>query len=93
MLPAQADLAALLLAAHILMLSYAPPPSLPPPQTFTMMIISRWIFNRFGWGMAALITPTVLLLTGERQWGWGARVHALGAGAQHVSPGVRWYMC
>lgn len=32
--------------------------------TFTMMIISRWIFSRFGWGMAALITPTVLLATG-----------------------------
>lgn len=32
--------------------------------TFTMMIVSRWIFNKFGWGMAALITPTVLLLTG-----------------------------
>ncbi|EFN52101.1 hypothetical protein CHLNCDRAFT_56336 [Chlorella variabilis] len=32
--------------------------------TFTMMIISRWIFSKFGWGMAALITPTVLLLTG-----------------------------
>lgn len=34
--------------------------------TFTMMIISRWIFSKFGWGMAALITPTVLLLTGAR---------------------------
>jgi ATP:ADP antiporter, AAA family len=32
--------------------------------TFTLMIISRWIFSRFGWGMAALITPTVLLITG-----------------------------
>jgi AAA family ATP:ADP antiporter len=32
--------------------------------TFTMMIISRWVFDRFGWGMAALITPTVLLITG-----------------------------
>lgn len=32
--------------------------------TFTMMIVSRWIFKRFGWGMAALITPTVLLITG-----------------------------
>jgi AAA family ATP:ADP antiporter len=29
-----------------------------------MMIISRWIFSKFGWGMAALITPTVLLITG-----------------------------
>jgi hypothetical protein len=42
----------------------------PPPHpragavTFTMMIISRWIFSKFGWGMAALITPTVLLITG-----------------------------
>lgn len=53
-----------------------------------MMIISRWIFNRFGWGMAALITPTVLLITGERQW--GARMHALCAGARQLSPGVRW---
>lgn len=32
--------------------------------TFTMMIVSRWIFKRFGWGMAALITPSVLLITG-----------------------------
>ena len=32
--------------------------------TFTMMIISRWIFSKFGWGVAALITPTVLLITG-----------------------------
>ena len=32
--------------------------------TFTMMLVSRWIFSRFGWGMAALITPTVLLITG-----------------------------
>lgn len=32
--------------------------------TFTMMIVSRWIFSKFGWGMAALITPTVLLVTG-----------------------------
>ena len=32
--------------------------------TFTMMIVGRWIFSRFGWGMAALITPTVLLITG-----------------------------
>ncbi|PSC70569.1 ADP,ATP carrier chloroplastic-like [Micractinium conductrix] len=32
--------------------------------TFTMMIVSRWIFSKFGWGMAALITPTVLLITG-----------------------------
>ena len=32
--------------------------------TFTMMILSRWIFKKFGWGVAALITPTVLLVTG-----------------------------
>eukprot|EP00775_Hariotina_reticulata_P008323 gene8323-8508_t len=32
--------------------------------TFTMMILSRYIFKSFGWGVAALITPTVLLITG-----------------------------
>lgn len=32
--------------------------------TFLLMLLSRWIFNRFGWGVAALITPTVLLITG-----------------------------
>lgn len=32
--------------------------------TFTMMILSRFIFQKFGWGVAALITPTVLLITG-----------------------------
>lgn len=32
--------------------------------TFTMMILSRYIFRYFGWGTAALITPTVLLITG-----------------------------
>ena len=32
--------------------------------TFTMMIVSRFIFGKFGWGVAALITPTVLLATG-----------------------------
>jgi len=32
--------------------------------TFTLMIISRFIFNKYGWGAAALITPTVLLITG-----------------------------
>jgi AAA family ATP:ADP antiporter len=32
--------------------------------TFTMMILSRFIFKKFGWGVAALITPTVLLATG-----------------------------
>lgn len=33
--------------------------------TFTMMILSRYIFRYFGWGTAALITPTVLLITGK----------------------------
>jgi AAA family ATP:ADP antiporter len=32
--------------------------------TFLMMIASRFIFRRFGWGGAAIITPTVLLVTG-----------------------------
>lgn len=32
--------------------------------TFMMMIASRFIFRRFGWGGAAIITPTVLLATG-----------------------------
>ncbi|KAL0354752.1 UNVERIFIED_CONTAM: Plastidic ATP/ADP-transporter [Sesamum radiatum] len=32
--------------------------------TFTMMLLSQWIFNKYGWGTAAKITPTVLLLTG-----------------------------
>jgi AAA family ATP:ADP antiporter len=32
--------------------------------TFTMMLLSQWIFNRYGWGVAATITPTVLLITG-----------------------------
>ena len=32
--------------------------------TFTMMILAKQIFQRFGWGVAALITPTMLLLTG-----------------------------
>lgn len=32
--------------------------------TFTMMIVSRFIFGKWGWGVAALITPTVLLITG-----------------------------
>eukprot|EP00882_Tetradesmus_deserticola_P000250 GHRQ01000277.1.p1 GENE.GHRQ01000277.1~~GHRQ01000277.1.p1 ORF type:complete len:612 (+),score=296.34 GHRQ01000277.1:163-1998(+) len=32
--------------------------------TFTMMILSRYIFRFFGWGTAALITPVVLLITG-----------------------------
>jgi ATP:ADP antiporter, AAA family len=32
--------------------------------TFAMMLLSRVIFKKFGWGVAAQITPTVLLLTG-----------------------------
>ncbi|KAL9232047.1 hypothetical protein vseg_007195 [Gypsophila vaccaria] len=32
--------------------------------TFTMMLASQFIFDKFGWGVAAAITPTVLLLTG-----------------------------
>ncbi|KAL9266468.1 ADP,ATP carrier protein 1, chloroplastic-like protein [Drosera capensis] len=32
--------------------------------TFTMMLLSQFIFNKYGWGVAAAITPTVLLITG-----------------------------
>lgn len=32
--------------------------------TFTMMLLSQWIFDKHGWGVAATITPTVLLVTG-----------------------------
>lgn len=32
--------------------------------TFVMMLVSRVIFKRYGWTVAALITPTVLLVTG-----------------------------
>ncbi|XP_061365060.1 plastidic ATP/ADP-transporter-like [Gastrolobium bilobum] len=32
--------------------------------TFTMMLVSQFIFDKYGWGVAAKITPTVLLLTG-----------------------------
>ncbi|XP_068647661.1 plastidic ATP/ADP-transporter-like [Aristolochia californica] len=32
--------------------------------TFTMMLLGRWILEKYGWGVAATITPTVLLLTG-----------------------------
>ncbi len=32
--------------------------------TFAMMILAKQIFSKFGWGVAALITPTMLLLTG-----------------------------
>jgi AAA family ATP:ADP antiporter len=32
--------------------------------TFVMMLLSRVIFKKFGWGTAALITPIMLLATG-----------------------------
>ena len=32
--------------------------------TFLMMLLSRFIFRKYGWGVAAQITPTVLLITG-----------------------------
>ncbi|KAF4372415.1 hypothetical protein F8388_027088 [Cannabis sativa] len=32
--------------------------------TFIMMLASQFIFEKYGWGVAAAITPTVLLLTG-----------------------------
>ncbi|OIW03841.1 hypothetical protein TanjilG_30117 [Lupinus angustifolius] len=32
--------------------------------TFVMMLLSQFIFDKYGWGVAAKITPTVLLLTG-----------------------------
>ncbi len=34
--------------------------------TFVMMLLSRVIFRKFGWGVAALITPSVILITGDR---------------------------
>ncbi|CAI5515429.1 unnamed protein product [Closterium sp. Naga37s-1] len=37
--------------------------------TFAMMLLSRVIFRKYGWGTAALITPTVLLLTGVAFFG------------------------
>ncbi|KAK9802845.1 hypothetical protein WJX73_006722 [Symbiochloris irregularis] len=37
--------------------------------TFIMMLLSRWIFKKFGWGVAAKITPTVLLITGVAFFG------------------------
>ncbi|KAI4381948.1 hypothetical protein MLD38_007963 [Melastoma candidum] len=33
-------------------------------MTFAMMLLSQFIFQKYGWGVAAKITPTVLLLTG-----------------------------
>ncbi|KAF6167152.1 hypothetical protein GIB67_029790 [Kingdonia uniflora] len=32
--------------------------------TFTMMLLSQWIVNKYGWGVAAKITRTVFLITG-----------------------------
>lgn len=32
--------------------------------TLLLMLASSGIFRKFGWGVAALITPTVLLVTG-----------------------------
>jgi len=32
--------------------------------TLCLMLLGRVIFNRFGWGVAALITPITLLTTG-----------------------------
>ncbi|KHN22476.1 ADP,ATP carrier protein 1, chloroplastic-like [Glycine soja] len=32
--------------------------------TFIMMLLSQFIFDKYGWGVGAKITPTVLLLTG-----------------------------
>lgn len=32
--------------------------------TLTLMFISRYIFTRFGWGVAALVTPTMIGITG-----------------------------
>jgi hypothetical protein len=37
--------------------------------TFIMMLLSRFIFRKYGWGVAALITPTVLLITGVAFFG------------------------
>jgi AAA family ATP:ADP antiporter len=32
--------------------------------TFSLMIVAKQIFSKFGWGVAALITPVMLLVTG-----------------------------
>jgi len=37
--------------------------------TFIMMLLSRYIFRKYGWGVAAAITPTVLLVTGVAFFG------------------------
>ena len=57
-----------------------------------MMIVSRWIFAKFGWGMAALITPTVLLLTGERARA-GKRGRRAGRGAWGAAHGAAAITC
>ena len=59
--------------------------------TFTMMILSRWIFQRFGWGMAALITPTVLLLTGG--WAGGRAGGRAGRGGSVCHGAVTSFAC
>ena len=52
--------------------------------TFLMMIASRFIFRKFGWGVAAQITPIVLLITGVPCtcpvpiMGWPPALHAQG---------------
>ncbi|CAM9367466.1 unnamed protein product [Discosporangium mesarthrocarpum] len=33
-------------------------------MTLVMMLLGRFIFQKFGWGFAALVTPTVLAITG-----------------------------
>ena len=47
--------------------------------TLLMMLGGRLIFKKFGWGVAAMITPITLLTTGERDEkkslvGWASRV-------------------
>lgn len=43
--------------------------SLTGIATFTMMLLSRVIFRKYGWGVAATITPSVLLATGVAFFG------------------------
>ena len=47
--------------------------------TLLMMLGGRLIFKKFGWGVAAMITPITLLTTGERDEknslvGWASMV-------------------
>jgi len=49
--------------------------------TFVMMLVSRVIFKKFGWGGAAIITPTVLLIT-------GVAFFALVLGGDAFAPGL-----